>query len=561
MAPSLVDGAGLSTDTYTSFQGTSIATKRKILIPNLSFDRLKVFPTSPRKTTSQNSQDSPTQSLSLPVSIVIPMSPPPRPEKEDYFMSDRKGKKRRNRHRPSLSRNETSSTSAAGDFSPKQPVAPPPSSPIPSEGFKPGKYQSFEDEIGGVYYAPAQPQSPPTLLQLPYSPASLPPELVAAFDPPIPRSIDSWGPSPAIESLRRLSRSRTQPSIEGILDLKRLSRAVTEALPAIFAAKKASPVVSQKGKGLAFLDRQDEIFEQQARQPTLKEENHPPGGRAPPTSITLRKASSVQVLIDTNRCRHSSESESVISLFEPPYHPLSSTSNLLAFVSRPVGNRSPSVTSSFFPFPQDRSNSLQSNILLRNYSFRDIEGLRDKEGRTMTRSTTLLLDAPPERRRSFIAEAVLTQTMFCPFSVRLINPRSHTVAFLPSQTPVRASVVRLISRSSFHEIIWREDEVSSNGTTSNASISVGALIRPTELLERDDNSVANYMETEILSEPSGASPSVLNDLSAASNSIFKSFRERESQRALFTWTWEQPVSQLRSSSLGKEWDGSAGHMR
>lgn len=545
MTPSLVDGAGLSTDTYTSFQDNSIATKRRPLIPNLSFDSLKVFPASPRKTTSRHSQDSPTQLLSPPVSIEISMSPPPRPEKKDYFfVSGRKGKERRQRYQSSLTRNETSSTSATSECSPKHRVASPSSSP---ERFRPGNYQSFDDEIGRVYYTPAQPQSPPTLSQLPDSLVSLPPELVAAFDPQIPRSIDSLGSSPAIESLRRLSRSRTQPSIGGILDLKRLSRAVTETLTAVFAAKKAPPDVSQKAKRPAFLNRRNK---QQARQPTLKDENHLPGGRAPPASITLRKASSVQVLIDTNRSRPSSESESATSLFEPPYHLLHSTSNLLAFVSRPVRNRSPSVTSNFFSFLQDRLNSPQSNILLRNYSFGDIGG------RTMTRSATLLLDAPPERRRSFIAEAVLTQMIFCPSSVRLINPRSRAIAFLPGQTSVRASVVRIISCNSFHEIIWREDEVSSDGTTSNPSITTDALIRPTELLECDDNSV----ETEILLEPSAASPSVLNDQSAANNSILKSLQERESQRALFNWTWEQPVSQLGSSSLGNKWDGSDGHM-
>lgn len=494
-----------------------------------------------------NSQDSPTQFLSPLVSIVIPMSPPPRPENEDYFMSDRKGKGKSKRHRSSLSRKETSSTSANSKFSPKQRVAPPTSSPISSEGFRPGNYQSFDDEIGGVYYTPAQPQSPPSLLQLPDISASLPPELVAAFDPPIPRSIVSLGPSPAIESLRRLSRSRTQPSSEGILDLKRLSRAVTETLTGVFAAREASPGVSHNTKRLAILNRQGEIFNEQARKPIFQE----PGGRAPPASITLRKASSVQVSIDTNRSRPSSVSESVASLFEPPYHLLNSTSNLLAFFSRPAGDRSPSVTSSFFSFPRERSNSPQSNIPLRDYSLRDIGG------QTMARSAALLLDAPPERRRSFIAEAVITHTIFCPSSVRLINPRCHTIAFSPSQRSVRASVVRLVSRNSFHEIIWREDEVSSDGTTSAPSITAGFLIHPTELLESYDNSVTNYMGTEILS---AASPSVTSDQTATNSSILKSRKERDSQKALFAWTWEQPVSQLGASSLGKKWDGNAGHM-
>lgn len=466
-------------------------------------------------------------------------------------MSNRKGKEKRKRHQPSLNRNETSSTSATSEFSPKQRVAPPTSSPISSGGIRQGNYQSFDDEIGGVFYTHAPPQSPPTLLQLPDSLPSLPPELVAAFYPPIPRSIVSLGPSPAIESLRRLSRSRTQPSIEGNLDLKRLSRAVTETLTAVFAAKEASPVVSHKTKRLAFLNRQGEIFNQKAGKPTFREDSHPPGGRAPPASITLRKASSVQVLIDTNRSRPSSVSESVPSLPEPPYHLLNSTSNLLAFFSRPAGHRSPSATSSFFSFPQDRSNSPQPNIPLRNYSLRDIGG------QTVTGSATLLLDAPPERRRSFIAEAVLTQTIFYPSSARLINPRCQTIAFSPSLTSVRASVIRLVSRNSFHEIIWREDEVSSDGTTSDPSITADALIRPTELLEFDDNGVTNYIGTEI---PSTASPSVMNDQTAASSSISKSLKESESQKALFAWTWEQPVSQLGSSSLGKKWDCNAGYM-
>lgn len=543
MTSSLVDGAGLSTETYTSFQDTKTATKRRLLIPNLSFDSPKVSPASLRSIASKSLQDSPTNFLSPPVSIVIPMSPPPRPEHEDYFMSDRKGKGKSKRHRSTLSRKETHSTSAYSEFSPEQLVASPTSCLITSEGLRQGNYQSFDDELGGVYYA--QSQSPPTLLQLPDIPASLPPELVAAFDPPIPRRIVSLGPSPAIESLRRLSRSRTQPSIEATLDLKRLSRAVTERLTAVFAAKEASPAVSQKTKRLAFLNRQGEIFNQQARKLTFKE----PGGRAPPASITLRKASSVQVHIDTNRSSPSSVSESVVSPFEPPYHLLNSTSNLLAFFSRPVGNRSPSVTSSFLSFPQDRLNSPQSNIPLRNYSLRDIGG------QTMARSAALLLDAPPERRRSFIAEAVLTHTIFCPSPASLINPRCQTITFSPSQRSVRASVVRLVSRNSFHEIIWREDEVSSDSTTSAPSINTGVLIRPSEFLESDDNSAINYMGTEVLGAPS---PSVMNNQTAANNSILKSHQERESQKALFAWTWEQPVSQVGASSLGKKWDGNAG---
>lgn len=462
-------------------------------------------------------------------------------------MSDRKGKERRKRHQSPLSRNETSPTSGTSEFSSKQRVARP-SSPRSTEGFRPANYQCFTDETGGAYYPPAQLQSPPTLFQLQDSLASLPPELVAAFDPPILRSKYSLDPSPAIESLRRLSRSRTQPSIEGILDLKRLSRAVTETLTAVFATKEASPVVSRKAKRLASFNRQGEIINQEARQPKIKEENHLPGGQAPPASITLRKASSVRVLVDTPQSCLSSESESGAALFEPPYHLLNSTSNLLAFVSRRVGNRSSSVSPSLFSFEQDRSNSLQSNLPLRNYSLRDTP----PGGRTMTRSAILLLDAPPERRRSFIAEAVLTQTIFCPSSARLINPRCHTIAFSPSQTSVRASVVRLVSRNSFHEIIWREDEMSSDGTTSDPSITAGALIRPTELLECNDSSVTNYTETEIRLEPSAASPSVLSNQPAAKSPILESFEERESQKALFAWTWEQPVGQLGSSSFGKK---------
>lgn len=175
----------------------------------------------------------------------------------------------------------------------------------------------------------------------------------------------------------------------------------------------------------------------------------------------------------------------------------------------------------------------------------------------MARSAALLLGAPPERRRSFIAEAVLTHTIFCPSSASLINPRCHTIAFSPDQRSVRASVVRLVSRNSFHEIIWREDEVSSDGTTSDPSITADVLIRPTELPESDDKSVTNYMGTEILG---AASPSVMNDQTAANSSILKSHKERESQNALFAWTWEQPVSQLGASSLGKKWDGNAGNM-
>lgn len=102
--------------------------------------------------------------------------------------------------------------------------------------------------------------------------------------------------------------------------------------------------------------------------------------------------------------------------------------------------------------------------------------------------------------------------------------------------------------------------MSSDGTTSDPSTTVGPVIRPTELLEYNDSSVRNYMETEILLERSAASPSVSNDQSTVNNSILESFEERESQKALFAWTWERPVGQLGSSSLGKKWDGNAGHM-
>lgn len=471
-------------------------------------------------------------------------------------MSSRKGKERRKRYQSPLSRNETSSTSMTSEFSSKQRVSPPPPSARSSEEITPEKSQSFNDEIGGAYYTTAQPQSPPTLLQLPDSMVSLSADLVAAFNPPILRSIDSLDDSPAIESLRRLSRSRTQPSVEGILDLKRFSRAVTETLTAVFATKETTPAVSRKAKYMAFLNRHGEIFNQEARQPKIKEENDPTGNRAPPASITLRKASSVRVLVDTPQRCLSLESESGAISFEPPYHLLNSTSNLLAFVSRRMGNRSPSVTSSSLSPPQDNSNSLQSNLPLRNYSLRDIPpGVR-----TMTRSVTCLLDAPPERRRSFIADAVLTQTIFCPSSARLINPRCHTIAFSSGQPSVRASVVSLVSRNSFHEIIWREDEVSSDGTTSDPSINAGALICPTDRFEYNGSSVTNYTETKILLEPNAAPSSVLNDQSAVNHPILKSFEERESQKALFAWTWEQPEGRLRSSSLVTKRDGNTGHM-
>lgn len=95
------------------------------------------------------------------------------------------------------------------------------------------------------------------------------------------------------------------------------------------------------------------------------------------------------------------------------------------------------------------SNSPQSNVPLQNYSLKVIGG------QTMTRSATLLLGAPPERTG---AEARLHS-----WGRPCILPLLQDAILLHSTQAKRRSGQALFdqfARNSFHEIIWREDELS-----------------------------------------------------------------------------------------------------
>ena len=535
MASPTPKSAALSNSQATSFIDASTTRTRRAQAPSMSFDSLKAFQSFLGSNTSTPSS----RYLSPPVSIADRSSPPPHQEAEDYVTSGdhHVGKRTHSRRREQRSHSpfvNSEESAVAESFLPEtmptMPTADSEAKKVQQDENR--KSEDIAHNTGGSWTpsVTAQPQDKSQWVRLLDSIAGLPRDVQATSASTSHKVVEDSYVSPAINSLRRHSRCSTQPLDTDFMDIRRLSRAVTTTLSAVFTSKDADPAINPENENTIF--------------PALT--NHAndlafTGDRlhvrqVTPATITLRKATQPCQALPTGASETPTPSEASQSV-EPPFTPPTSIPNLLAFSSKRVGKKSASSSSSFSFSSQNDAIGQQSDTITRRLSFmtHDESPSMNDSPTTRRRSGTLPSGTTTDQGHSLLADTALTKTGVFPYFGAFINPCSKPGIGPPNRT----SVVQFVSRTSIHEIIWRETESSSSGSESSlitpkkSQLSGSASRSPAKGPQTDvRGSRPPRPEAAVGKEPSSGQPS------PPSNAIAQSIAQREAQEALFSWTWD-----------------------
>lgn len=335
--------------------------------------------------------------------------------------------------------------------------------------------------------------------------------------------------SPAVNALQSLSlqipmRSNSQ-------GLRRVSTALTNtfnlirpnpsvsftAAPSHNASKKVEESLrrsSAHSKNLAYVDTN-------RRRPTFKEGKDTFQTLGTPATITLRKASNVYATspITTSMSASLTRQEDHERAADAP------ASELLAFYSSPTLEKRPTLTDLPSPESAEAPRSPKEQPI---FTF-DIES---PSSRRTSKSVAQFSDISNARRCSMPAEAALTfaDVHVAPGSFA-VGPKSRKQSLELTEFSRRISTVHFWSRSSVHEVIWREDETTSDSsltTSSRASQHVGHSFRSTPSPESESSPTK---EPAIESKETKAALPVVSD----SQSMFTKMPNN-----LFRWSWGAP---------------------
>ena len=286
--------------------------------------------------------------------------------------------------------------------------------------------------------------------------------------------------SPAVNALRSLSfRAPVRSDPQG---LRRVSTALANtlnvfkpnptvsfaAVPSHQASKKAEEASrrsSAHSKSLAYQDINH-------RRPTFKDGKDVSRALETPATITLRKASNVYAtspiktsmgasLIREHDCKRAADAPA---------------SELLAFYSSPALENGPPLRDIPSPESAEAPTSLRRQPTIKSEAESQCVRKRSK-------SVSPFNDISNARRCSTQAEATLT---FADVHVALgsfaIRPKSRKQSLVPAEFSRRISTVHFRSHNSTHEVIWREDETTSDSSltaSSRASQRAGHSFRST----------------------------------------------------------------------------------
>ena len=338
--------------------------------------------------------------------------------------------------------------------------------------------------------------------------------------------------SPAVDALRSLkSQAPVRSKSQG---LQRVSTAIANTFTlfrpnsaATFAddpsrqasrkAEEASRRSSAHSKSLAYRDIN-------RRRPTLKDGKDVLQTLETPATITLRKASSVDVAgpLKTSMGASLSREQDCERAVDAPI------SELLAFYSSSASEK--------VPTPSDISSpkSAETPTSPRQPSAITFEA-EAQYYREISKSVSQCNDVSNARRCSTPAEATLTFADVHVVPGSFANgPKSSKQSSLPAESSRRISVVQFRSRNSVHEVIWREDDTASGSSltaSSRGSQYAGCSFRSTPSSESRGSPTR---ETAIKSKETKA----LLPAVPESESSFTQMPDH-----LFQWTWaESPVS-------------------
>ena len=350
--------------------------------------------------------------------------------------------------------------------------------------------------------------------------------------------------SPAVSALRSLSfqvpkRSNSQglqrvsTVLSNTLNVFRPAPAVSfVAVPSHNASKKAQEISrksSAHSKSLAYRDTN-------CRHPTFKDGKDGSQTLGTPATITLRKASNIY----TNSPISTSMSASLSHEGEQTRPADAPASELLAFYSSSTFGKAPALADARFPESAGAHTSLRKQPAI----------MFDSEPQFLRRdskSVSQINDISNARRYSIPAEAALTfaDVHVAPGSFT-IGAKSGEQSLVNGEFSRRISTVLFQSRNSVHEIIWREDETTSDSsltTSSKTSQHAGHSFRSTPTPESEGSPTR---EQGI--EPKKKKKALLPMISESA-SIFTKRPDN-----LFRWTWASSSASTEATTADPESD-------
>ena len=273
--------------------------------------------------------------------------------------------------------------------------------------------------------------------------------------------------SPAVNALRSLSfqapvRSKSQglqrvsTALANTFNLFRPNSAVTFAdVPSRQASRKAEEASrrsSAHSKSLAYSDIN-------RRRPTLKDGKEVLQTLETPATITLRKASNVDVAnpLKTSMGASLSREQECERVADAP------ASELLAFYSSSASEKGPTPSDISSPKSAEAPRSPRQESAI---TFEVEAQYVQRRSKSISRCN----DVSNARRCSTPAEATLTfaDVHVAPGSFAN-GPKSSKQSSLPAESSRRISIVQFRSRNSVHEVIWREDDTTSDSSLTASS--------------------------------------------------------------------------------------------
>lgn len=505
--------------------------------PSLSFDNLSPFrPSSPY--------------LSPPSSVASSRSPPPRRETEDYFANNKT--KSTKKHRTQNSTPRRSPLVQSEEVRPSERSSIVGTNPRIS-GVRNCESCNARRNKNGIRNIPNPPPSlctpkprvPRPQFQRQENRISLTPQTRASFATAALQDLEDLEDSPAINSLRRVSRSFTQTPESNLRDLRHLSRTLTNKLSSVFASKSHSSGISEvvengenlsaAGKGKAatmkiVADKDDSL-------PAIR---NVLGALNIPASITLRKASEALALSTTTNTDKTVTFDMADRAFNPNFHRQTTSNSLVSFRSRRLDeNPSPTAPDISFSHPEELQ-SPQSDLSAK-VSFSESRVPSSSVTENLKRQFSVPL---PSQGRTSIAETALTFPDFYPAPGTFIKPSCRANAVSPERTPIQISITRILTSTRAHEIIWREGDISSSeGSSSLVSHTERHWYSPTPTNISENDSIEGDAPGTT-SFPTSASPEEY-DVSRSYNSEANELPMDpiEAQNRLFaSWTWDNANS-------------------
>ena len=343
--------------------------------------------------------------------------------------------------------------------------------------------------------------------------------------------------SPAVNALRSLSFQKPRRSdsqgirrmstvLANTFHLFKANPAVSFAVaPSHHASKKAAEASrrsSAHSKSLVYRDLN-------RRRSTFENRNDDPQTLETPATITLRKPSNIGCLslITT--------SMSASLACEPEYkRPADApASELLAFYSSPISDKNPTFIDTPTPGSADMPESLEQQAA----NSRDEEL---QQSRRESKSVSSISEIQNARRFSTPAEATLTfaDVHVAPGSFS-VAPKSGELSTVPAEVSQRISTVQFRSRNSVHEIIWREDE-----TTSDSSLTASS--RASQKARHSFRSSSSPQSGESPTQKSAIEPKETKLLRATVPESVSLFMKKPEN--LFRWNWGQSPAPINGAA-------------